>query len=103
MSGLAVSLGRVVTTLGVNTEISRWGSDVVDFVNACVHRHQTGDWGDLDPDDTAANDHASVLGERVLSAYALPDRVAAKAGRSTLWIITETDRASTTILWPEEY
>jgi antirestriction protein ArdC len=34
---------------------------------------RSGDWGEVDADDKAANDHAVILGGRVLSAYRLPD------------------------------
>lgn len=58
--------------------------------------HVTGDWGDLCPEDEAANNLALESGERVLSAYLTPDG-------QRVWIITEWDRSATTILLPEEY
>ncbi len=61
-----------------------------------LNRHRTGDWGEVDSEDWAANDQAVTQGERVLSAYTLKDGV-------RLWIITEADRAATTILLPSEY
>ena len=33
----------------------------------------TGDWGEVDTEDQTANDYAVIFGERVLSAYRLPD------------------------------
>jgi len=60
-------------------------------------RHQSGDWGDLDPEDRGLNAEAVRLGgARIMSVYKLP-----MAG--TLWIITEADRANTTLLTPDEY
>jgi hypothetical protein len=50
----------------------------------------------VDAEDWAANDQAIIQGERILSAYTLKDGV-------RLWIITEADRAATTILLPSEY
>jgi hypothetical protein len=62
-----------------------------------LSRHRSGDWGDVDAADAAANTRAAVEGdERVLSAYTLKDG-------TRLWIITEADRSCTTILLPEEY
>ena len=61
-----------------------------------INRHRTGDWGEVDAEDWAANGEAVIQGERVLSAYTLKDGV-------RLWIITEADRAATTILLPSEY
>jgi hypothetical protein len=66
-----------------------------DFVVSCLDRHFSGDWGELDEEDKAANDDALDSGRRVLSAYSLRG--------SRLWIITEADRTATTILTPEEY
>jgi hypothetical protein len=59
-------------------------------------RHLQGDWGDMCADDRQANDEALTNGSRIFSAYKLP--CGAK-----VWIITEADRSSTTILLPEEY
>ena len=57
------------------------------WLAGCLARHLTADWGDLDADDRAANDHALRHGQgRVLSAYELPadlagdDRRAAGVG-----------------------
>ena len=61
-----------------------------------LSRHLTGDWGDLDADDRAANREALATGARLLSAYE-------SAGLPRVWIITEADRASTFILLPEDY
>jgi hypothetical protein len=73
-----------------------------------VARHAQGDWGDLTSEDHDANDHALRTGERILSAYELPDR-------TRLWVITDVEidapraadglapRYATTILLPSEY
>ena len=34
-----------------------------------LHRHQTGDWGAVGPEDWAANDRALMDGDRLLSSY----------------------------------
>ncbi len=59
-------------------------------------RHATGDWGELDAEDRAANGRAVATGERILSAYTLTTG-------EQLWIITEADRGATTMLLPREY
>jgi hypothetical protein len=58
-------------------------------------RHITGDWGDLDAADVAANLHAVQHELRILSSY--------KFVGGTVWVITEADRSSTCILLPDEY
>ena len=61
-----------------------------------VLRHMAGDWGDLCEEDRQTNAEALVQGARVMSVYVL-----GKTQR--LWVITEADRSSTTLLLPEEY
>jgi hypothetical protein len=50
----------------------------------------------LDRHDIRANEQALKHGARLLSAYQLRDD-------TKIWIITEADRSSTTVLLPEEY
>jgi hypothetical protein len=85
-------LGRLVGTPGALAALERNG------VAASVYiiRHVRGDWGDLDPEDAEANEAALRDGDRILSAYALPDG-------ERVWVITEWDRSVTTILLPIEY
>ena len=84
-------LGHVVATPGALDVVRAHGIDVVGL----LHRHRSGDWGDLSSHDARANDHALVGGARVLSAY--------ETSGGRLWIITEADRSATTVLLPSEY
>ena len=59
-------------------------------------RHQAGDWGEVGTEDWALNDSALQDGNRLLSAYTLPNGV-------KVWVITEWDRSATTVLLPDEY
>ena len=86
-------LGQLFATPGALRAIDETGSELV----AYLHRHAMGDWGDVDAEDGLANDRAVRSGARILSAYTLRDR------RTKVWIITEADRSSTTILLPDEY
>lgn len=85
-------LGRLVATPGALDLINRLELAPLDFVS----RHQQGDWGDLDADDTKANQYALRHGTRLLSSYRIN-------ANDKLWIITEADRSSTCILLPSEY
>jgi hypothetical protein len=71
------------------------------FMLHCLHRHCLGDWGELDPEDAALNQHALRQGGRLFSAYSLPQELSSADSR--IWIITEADRVSTTALFPGEY
>ena len=89
--------GSVVATPGAATALKESGQSPWEFL--C--RHLAGDWGDVDADDRAANDQALKDGSRILSSYRL------KSGEK-IWIITEGEddhgnRASTTVLLPDEY
>lgn len=84
-------LGRVVATPRALRLLTERRVDVVQL----LWRHVTGDWGQLDEHDRAANDHAVTAGLRILSSY--------RIGEEKFWIITEADRTATTFLLPSEY
>jgi hypothetical protein len=83
-------LGGITATPGVLGSISQ--KEMLD----ALERHAAGDWGEVDENDKRANDNALRDGTRLLSAYVT------KSG-TKLWIITEADRSSTTVLLPDEY
>jgi len=69
----------------------------LDLASMLVSRHVCGDFGDIDAEDAGLNVEAIKLGRaRIMSVYKL-----FQAG--TVWIITEADRSSTTLLTPAEY
>ena len=83
-------LGNVYLTAGVAAlELEP------DKIVRLLHRHQCGDWGDLDDEDKLANDRDLKCGERLLSRYDT------EAG--PLYVITERDRSTTTVLLRNEY
>jgi hypothetical protein len=91
------SLGQCVATPGALTALE----DNATFSIVFLHRHRTGDWGNLGAEDKARNDAALVDESRIFSAYILPDG-------QKIWVITEAvnddgERASTCILLPSEY
>lgn len=61
-----------------------------------LERYVTGDWSHLSAEDIEANRAAIDDGGRILASYRIAPTV-------RIWIITEADRASTTILLPDEY
>lgn len=86
-------LGLVVATVGVLDLLDRTGTNA----SALLCRHQYGDWGAVCASDARSNDKAISDGSRILSAYELGTR------RERLWIVTEADRRTTTLLLPAEY
>ena len=85
-------LGTLVATPGALALLSEFSLAPIDF----LIRHRQGDWGDLVEHDIEANRVALRCSRRLLSSY----RISADR---TLWIISEADRSSTTLLLPEEY
>ena len=84
--------GRVMATPGALAALERANQEPREFLD----RHVAGDWGEVPQEDKVENEVSILNGYRVLSAYRT------KLGER-LWILTEADRTSTTILLPEEY
>lgn len=86
------ALGAIVATPGVLDAFERTANGY----SALLDRHQAGDWGEIDPEDSGRNEEALKEGARIFSVYRLSDG-------EKVWIITGADRSSTCILLPEEY
>jgi hypothetical protein len=91
------SLFMTSTVFGATCEHRPFAS----FIHSCVARHQSGDWGDCCPDDAALNDSAIVDGSRIFSVYTIPAGLYTLSDR--IWVITESSREYTTVLFPSEY
>jgi hypothetical protein len=86
------SLGRLVATPGAMDLIRAAGEDLLP---ALLERHRSGDWGEVPKEDAFENEFSVRYGFRIVSSY----RVAGER----LWIITEADRSTTTLLLSSEY
>jgi tRNA1(Val) A37 N6-methylase TrmN6 len=88
-------LGRLVMTRTVQDLVMSEGFNPYPHLAA----HKSGNWGDVSDSDRKANDYALKQGDlRIFSCYDAPQTPDGK-----LWIITEADRSSTTILLPSDY
>ena len=85
-------LGTISLTDGAICALERTGQRPEQL----LARHLFCDWGELDEDDWQRNEFALQNGLSLLSAYRLRDN-------TKVWVITESDRSSTTVLLPEEY
>ena len=92
--------GQIVATRGVY-DLACGNPEFAQFIQKSLNRHVKGDWGDVDDEDKQANDQAIKQDTRLLSSY--NDDRFPKNGIATIWIITEADRNSATILFPDEY
>ena len=90
------SLGQCCMTKGISALVEQYQLPVLDY----LARHQHGDWGDLDKHDLRANEMALKENTRILSAYQFQPKPNINI---KIWVITEADRSSTTLLLPEEY
>ena len=86
------SLGQLLSTPGALELLEETGKNASTY----LHRHLSGDWGDLCDEDKEANDQALIDGSRIFSSYEI-------GKGEKIWVITEADRSSTTILLPSEY
>lgn len=97
-----VVTGRVVAAMDD-------GTITTEFFDECMNRHQRGDWGLMNAEDSQVNEAALEVGSRVMSAYELPQPI----GRDKqLWImsyggfITDGESrlfAETEVMLPSEY
>jgi len=86
------ALGQTYMTPGAEEALMIAGQTEIEF----LRRHMSNDWGELSDEDVRENELSLKEGFRLLSAYRT-------AKGQKLWIITEADRSSTTILLPDEY
>ena len=95
-------LGEIRMTAGV-FESYQSDIDFSFFVDNCLERYLSGDWGDLDEDDKKLNNAAILNGDdRILAAYNFSNP-SFTSKDNKIWIFTEGDRSVTTILFPSEY
>lgn len=86
---MKVALGQVLMTMGARDVLTDYQMRTI------LKRHMSGDWGNVCLEDKKINDDALIYGGRLLSSYLIDGE--------KVWIITEADRASTTVLLPSEY
>ena len=89
-----MNTGQLVMTKGITEKIAE-DTMFARFVTDSLKRYLHQDWGDIAEADKVMNAKALAEGTRILAAY--------KNDLDKIWIITEADRSSTCILFPEEY
>jgi hypothetical protein len=85
------ALGQIVATPGALELLESAEEAPSEF----IVKHVSGDWGEICDEDRELNDAALKEQSRLFSAYTV--------GNDKLWIITEADRSSTTLLLPSDY
>lgn len=93
------SLGQIVVTRGISDLGLTHGQ-----IARHLDRHVAGDWGKVDPESAHQNELALIKGDRLVSAYAIDEsQPCVGYGDNCIWVITEADRSTTTLLLPSEY
>lgn len=82
-------LGQLSMTQQISADLT--GSQIISL----LMRHSQGDWGEVPPEDAQENEFSVEKGFRILSSYTV--------NGSKVWVITEADRSSTTVLYSSEY
>lgn len=86
------TLGQLVATPAALKAIEKSDGNPMEF----VVRHLRLEQGNLCDEDYKLNMESIKDGTRILSSFTT-------SGGDDIWVITEADRSSTTILLPEEY
>lgn len=88
-------LGQIIVTDCVCTLMQH---DILfrTFVMMSLRRYAQYDWGDTNAEGKIINDKAVETDDQILAVYNYKTN-------TTIWIITESDRSTTTILFPNEY
>ena len=93
----SVKTGRIRETIGVKTLGSK-NKGFLRFKAASIGRYVDGDWGDMTDLEKRSNDIARQSGDqRILAVYTKKE-----CPEWSIWIVTEPDHRTTTILFPEE-
>ena len=90
--GARFALGETFITPGAEEALEIAGQTAIQF----LRRHMSNDWGEISEEDARENELSLREGYRLLSAYRT-------VKGQKIWIITEADRSTTTILLPSEY
>ncbi len=85
-------LGQITATPGALAALEHAHQQTGELLK----RHVSGDWGEVSPGDARENEFSVPRELRIISCYRLRNG-------ARVWVITEADRSSTTLLLPDEY
>ena len=92
---MSFKIGDILVTKGINQRVMK-DAAFSSFIMTAFSRYMVRDWGDLCEEDKAMNDRAVKNGDdKILARY--------NYGSESIYIITESDRSVTTILFIDEY
>jgi len=86
--------GDIYFTSGVNDKIAE-SEEFAKFIINSLKRYQNKDWGNLGNEDKKLNDEAVNTDNRIVAKYTDNNR--------SIYIITEWNKETTTVLFTDEY
>jgi predicted transcriptional regulator len=89
-----INVGRVLVSKGV-ADLARENRKFAVFVEKSLERHRRGDWGDMSDEERQLNNRNLEINRRLFSSYE-------SGGFPEIWLTTEPDRSSSTIMFPDE-
>ncbi|MBK8243253.1 MAG: hypothetical protein IPK88_07500 [Saprospiraceae bacterium] len=99
MTQLSFISGPFYMTAGVSSVMEQ-DRRFAEFIHHSIKRHINSVFGDIDPED-GSNEQAIIDGGSIFSVY--KSNTSIEEDPTKIWVITEVDRSSTTILFPREY
>ena len=107
---LLFDAGEVVITPAARAVIDERYTDPDRWIENILRYHAQGDWGEVSADHAARNETSLLEGGVIHSVYKVPGRMTGTPTRpwtwgqepdNDVWVITEADRSSTTLLLPD--
>lgn len=89
-----MKLGNLYSTRNIDL-LMQDNKQFKDDINTALNKFINNDWGDTCDEDVEINNESLDAGERILAVY--------RTCKGSIWIVSEYDRSSTTILFPSEY
>ena len=91
----AFDYGSIFVT-GSLRELIKRDRNISEYVHECIIKHISGNWGNICREDWELNNRALENGGRLLSSYCFSDM-------EQIWVITEADRKTTSVLFSHDY
>ncbi len=91
---MEINVGHVLVSKGV-ADLARENKQFAAFVKKSLERYRKGDWGEMSDEERALNSRNLEINLRLFSSYE-------SGGYPEIWITTEPDRSTSTIMFPDE-
>jgi hypothetical protein len=73
------------------------------FIEESLQKYKSSNWGNSSRGQKMNNDTAEEIGNRIKAMYNIPVNLQRRVGAKKIWIISEHDEETTTVLFPSEF